>query len=61
MFNDGKPTHTFDKPSDLDCNLTQNVQNTNKAISPLKQSAKKQQDLKTKLDSCLPTQKKKNT
>ena len=28
--------HTFDNPTDLPCTLTQNVQNTNKAISLLK-------------------------
>jgi hypothetical protein len=35
-------THTFDKPTYLPCTLTQNIQNTDKAISLLKHCAKKQ-------------------
>jgi hypothetical protein len=53
MSENPNETHTFDKPVDLLYTLTQNLQNTNKAIiSLMKQSAKKQQDLTTKFDSC---------
>ena len=34
-------SHTFDKPSNVPCTLTQNLQNNNKAISLLKHSAEK--------------------
>ena len=49
----GKHIH-LKNPSYLPCTLTQNEKNTNKAISLLNQSAEKQQNLTTKLDSSLP-------